>query len=64
MFRRHGPAPALDLFAVSFNEDDKLRLIGAPEEMVPAIRQMLGPIIQSESKLIPLSKHNAITHFI
>jgi len=49
MFRRHGPAPPLEFFAVSFNENDKLRLIGAPAEVLPAVRQMLGRAVQSET---------------
>ncbi|KAF7987092.1 hypothetical protein HWV62_267 [Athelia sp. TMB] len=48
LFRRHGPAPDIELVAVSFNEDDKLRLIGAPGDLPQAIRQTLGPAIQSE----------------
>lgn len=56
MFRRHGSATALEFFAVSFNELDKLRFIGAPEGVVPAIREMLGPILQSESTFIQLTK--------
>lgn len=51
LFRRsHAPAPPIELVSVSFNEDDKLRLIGAPSDLPPAIRQVLGPAIQSESK--------------
>ncbi|KZP33691.1 hypothetical protein FIBSPDRAFT_943468 [Athelia psychrophila] len=48
LFRRHAPGPEIDLVSVSFNEDDKLRLIGAPGDLPPAIRQTLGPLIQSE----------------
>jgi hypothetical protein len=48
LFRRHGPSPPLTFFAISFNEDDKLRLIQAPPEMIPSFRQMLGPLLQDE----------------
>lgn len=51
MFRRHGPSPPLTFFGISFNEYDKLRLINAPEEIIPAFRQLLGPLIKEESEL-------------
>lgn len=38
------------MFSVSFNEKDKLRLIEAPLELVPAVREILEPLIQGESK--------------
>jgi hypothetical protein len=42
------PAPT-SFFAVSFNEWDKLRLIGAPPELISAVQQTLGASsIQSE----------------
>lgn len=43
------PPPQTEFFAVSFNDYDKLRLIGAPTEIIPAIQQTLGPAnIQKE----------------
>jgi hypothetical protein len=34
--------PRTSFFAISFNEFDKLRLIGAPPELIPAVQQSLG----------------------
>ena len=43
------PPPQTAFFAVSFNDYDKLRLIGIPSELIPAIQQTLGPAnIQKE----------------
>ena len=36
------PPPPTSFFAVSFNEWDKLRLIGAPPELISAVQQALG----------------------
>jgi len=36
------PPPATSFFAVSFNEFDKLRLIGAPFELISAVRETIG----------------------
>jgi hypothetical protein len=39
-------------FAISFNEFDKLRLIGIPPELIPAVQQSLNPAdIQREEWL-------------
>lgn len=47
---QHGVRPAeTPFFIVSFNEGDKLRLIGAPTELISAARQAIGSsLIQRE----------------
>lgn len=43
------PPPPTAFFAISFNDYDKLRLIGVPSELIPSIQQTLGPAnIQKE----------------
>jgi len=36
------PPAATSFFAVSFNELDKLRLIGAPPQLISAVQQTIG----------------------
>jgi hypothetical protein len=41
---QHGVLPSqTSFFAISFNESDKLRLIGIPPELIPAVQQSLNP---------------------
>ncbi|CAF1143061.1 unnamed protein product [Rotaria sordida] len=43
LFFRLGSPPSLTpFFAVSFNESDKLRLIGAPENLIEPVQQTIG----------------------
>ncbi|CAF0936190.1 unnamed protein product [Adineta steineri] len=42
IFQLGTPPPPTSFFSVSFNELDKLRLIGAPPELIPAVQQILG----------------------
>jgi hypothetical protein len=42
IFQLGVPPPATSFFAVSFNESDKLRLIGAPPDLISAVQQTLG----------------------
>lgn len=43
------PPPQTAFFAVSFNDHDKLRLIGIPADLIPAVQRTLGPAnIQKE----------------
>ncbi|CAF3029619.1 unnamed protein product [Rotaria sp. Silwood2] len=42
IFQLGAPQPATSFFAVSFNEGDKLRLIGAPHELIRAVQQTIG----------------------
>jgi len=42
IFQLGVPPPATSFFAVSFNEYDKLRLIGAPPELISAVQQTIG----------------------
>ena len=41
------PSPC-SFFAISFNEGDKLRLIGAPNDVINAVKRALGRQIQRE----------------
>lgn len=46
-------ATETSFFAVSFNEGDKLRLIGAPSELIAAARQAIRPsIVQREEWIL------------
>ncbi len=53
LFFQHGVVPPqTSFFAISFNEFNKLRLIGVPPELIPAIQQSLDPFdIQREEWL-------------
>lgn len=42
IFQSGVPSPATSFCAVSFNERDKLRLIGASSELISAVQQTLG----------------------
>ncbi len=42
IFQLGVPPPATSFFSVSFNEWDKLRLIGAPPELIPEVHQAIG----------------------
>jgi hypothetical protein len=42
IFQLGVPPPATSFFAVSFNEWDKLRLIGVPPELIPPVHQAIG----------------------
>ncbi len=42
IFQLGVPPPTTSFFAVSFNEGDKLRLIGAPSELISAVQQAIG----------------------
>ena len=42
IFQLGAPPPATSFFVVSFNERDKLRLIGAPPELISAVQQTIG----------------------
>jgi hypothetical protein len=42
IFQLGVPPPTTSFFAVSFNEGDKLRLIGAPHELISAVQQTIG----------------------
>jgi len=54
IFFRHQTTPvALCTWcAISFNTGDLLRLIHAPEDMIPSVRSMLGSLIHSEHQFI------------
>lgn len=41
IFQLGVPPPATSFFSVSFNERDKLRLIGAPSELISAVQQTI-----------------------
>jgi len=43
------PSPC-SWFTISFNEDCKLQLIGAPEELIAPIRNILGPLLKEEKR--------------
>ena len=42
--------PPLTFFAISFNWDNRLRLIQAPEGVIPSIRQVLGHLLKDARK--------------
>jgi hypothetical protein len=42
VFQLNVPPPPTTFFTVSFNEWDKLRLIGAPPELIPEVQRILG----------------------
>ncbi|CAF2447633.1 unnamed protein product [Rotaria sp. Silwood2] len=42
IFQLGVPPPTTSFFAVSFNERDKLRLIGAPYEVISAVQEIIG----------------------
>jgi len=49
LFFRSGPLPSpASFFSISFNEGDKLRLIGAPPKVINSVKSVLGGTIQSE----------------
>lgn len=49
LFFRPGPLPSpCDFFAISFNEGDKLRLIGAPPATINAVKQAVAPLLQDQ----------------
>jgi hypothetical protein len=43
IFQRGASQAATPFFAVSFNETDKLLLIGVPPELIPEVHQAIGP---------------------
>ncbi|KAL0953153.1 hypothetical protein HGRIS_004416 [Hohenbuehelia grisea] len=44
------PPPPCQWFAISFNRGDRLRLIGAPEEVIAPFKQMLAPLLQKDGE--------------
>jgi hypothetical protein len=42
IFQLDVPPPPTSFFTVTFNEYDKLRLIGAPPELISAVQQAIG----------------------
>ncbi|KAL0953144.1 hypothetical protein HGRIS_004412 [Hohenbuehelia grisea] len=42
------PPPPCTWFAISFNKGDRLRLIGAPNQVTAQFKDMLGPLLQSD----------------
>jgi len=49
LFFRSGPLPSpASFFSASFNEGDKLRLIGAPPNVINSVKQVLAGAVQSE----------------
>lgn len=54
LFRlQYPPPPPSQWFAISFNRGDRMRLIDAPEEVIPAFKECLGPMLQKDGE--PLS---------
>ncbi|KAG9224415.1 hypothetical protein CCMSSC00406_0009457 [Pleurotus cornucopiae] len=49
LFRYQQPAPPpCSWMSISFNRGDRLRLIGAPQEMIAPFGRVLGPLLQKE----------------
>jgi len=50
LFRFQSPPPLpCTWFSISFNKLDRLRLIGAPNEVIEHVARMLGPLLQKRS---------------
>ncbi|KAL5351912.1 hypothetical protein ACLOAV_003774 [Pseudogymnoascus australis] len=51
VFRKQAPPPEAEWIAISFNQDDRLRLIGADEVLTAAVREVLKSmrLLQEES---------------
>jgi hypothetical protein len=45
------PPPQCHWFAISFNRDDRLRLIGAPQDLIEPFKQVLGHNVQKSEHL-------------